>query len=60
MKGKALYKWQVVDKHTGVVAGAYSTERGATNAAAHLGAVYSSPKRYEVREMVRSARVQGK
>lgn len=50
MKGKAIYRWNVVDKHTGQVAGAYSTERGARNAADSLAARFNSPGRYEARK----------
>ena len=50
MRGKALYRWNVVDRHTGAIVGAYSTERGARNAAERIGQEYSSPNRYEARK----------
>lgn len=50
MRGKALYRWNVVDKHTGSTVGAYSTERGARNAAVRLGDEFNSPNRYEARK----------
>lgn len=46
MKGKALYRWSVKDRHTGQTVGAYSTERGAKNAALRLAAEFNSPGRY--------------
>lgn len=50
MRGKALYRWNVIDRHTGTIIGAYSTECGARNAAERLGHEYNSPKRYEARK----------
>jgi hypothetical protein len=47
MRGKALYRWNVVDKHTGAIVGAYSTERGAKNAAMRFAYELRSPNRYE-------------
>ena len=50
MRGKSLYRWNVVDKHTGAIIGAYSTERGARNAAERIGHEYNSPSRYVARK----------
>lgn len=46
MKHAGLYRWSVLDKHTGRIVGGYTTERGALNAAAKLCEDYKSPKRY--------------
>lgn len=46
MKGKAIYRWNVIDRHTGEIAGAYSTERGAVNAANRMAERFQSPGRY--------------
>ena len=46
MRGKALYRWVIRDKHTRTIHGAYSTERGARNAAARMCEIFSSPGRY--------------
>ena len=46
MRGKALYRWNVVDKHTGEIVGAYSTERGAVNACGRMAERFKSPGRY--------------
>lgn len=48
MRGKGIYRHNVVDKHTGRVVGAFSTERGAKNAAAKLEVEFKSPGRYSV------------
>lgn len=50
MRGKAIYRWNVCDKHTGQIVGAYSTERGARNAAERMGERFRSPNRYEARK----------
>lgn len=50
MRGKALYRWNVVDRHTGSIMGAYSTERGAVSAAAKMAERFQSPNRYEARK----------
>ena len=46
MRGKAIYRWNVLDKHTRSIKGAYSTERGARNAAARMCDEFKSPGRY--------------
>ena len=50
MKGKAIYRWNVVDKHTGTIIGAYSTETGAAKAAIRLAERFHSPGRYITRK----------
>lgn len=49
MRGKAIYRWNVVDKHTGSIVGAYSTEPGAKRAADKLAERFNSPGRYIAR-----------
>ena len=49
MKGKAIYKWSVVDKHTGRTICGYATERGALNGAVALCEKFNSPRRYIVK-----------
>jgi hypothetical protein len=46
MKGKALYHYSVIDKHTGKIVGAYTTERGAINGALRLATEFNCPGRY--------------
>lgn len=48
MHGKAIYRYNVKDKHTGEILGAFSTERGANNAAVRYGIRFNSPNRYVV------------
>jgi len=50
MRGKAIYRWNVVDKHTGAIVGAYSTETGAARAAVKLAERFNSPGRYIARK----------
>lgn len=50
MKGKAIYRWNVVDKHTGSIVGAYSTESGAAKAAIEMVELFNSPGRYITRK----------
>ena len=50
MRGKAIYRWNLVDRHTGRIIGSYSTERGARNAAIRMDAEFASPNRYEARK----------
>lgn len=49
MRGKAVYRWNVIDKHTGEIVGAYSTEPGAKRAAVKLAEQFNSPGRYAAR-----------
>lgn len=50
MRGKAIYRWNVLDKHTGSIVGAYSTESGAAKAAIKLAERFNSPGRYIARK----------
>jgi hypothetical protein len=50
MRAKAIHRWNVLDKHTGEIRGAFSTERGAKNAAVRLCEEFKSPGRYYAKQ----------